>query len=91
MWSPKPLIRILLAGPAALAAALAAMAAMPLWLPSGTAGIDNLILPLLLFPVIWSLTFFYAILEENLVRGSIAFAAVITVNAVPAVLAIQGS
>lgn len=61
--------RWLLAGPGALLAALAAMAAMPVWLPPGAAGIDNVALPILLTPLLWAIPFFYACLEENLPRG----------------------
>lgn len=65
-----PLVaRWLLAGPIALGAAVATLAAMPLWLPAGDAGIDNIALPLILLPLIWAVPFFYACLEENLVRG----------------------
>jgi hypothetical protein len=61
--------RWLLAGTGALLAALATMAAMPVWLPGGAAGIDNIALPILLTPLLWAIPFFYACLEENLPRG----------------------
>lgn len=60
--------RIGLAGPGAVVTALVTMAGMALWLPGGAAGIDNLVLPLVLFPLIWSLLFFHACLDARLLR-----------------------
>lgn len=61
-------IRIGFAGPGAAIAAVAVMAGMALWLPRGSAGIDNLVLPLVLFPLIWSALFFHACLDSRLGR-----------------------
>lgn len=67
----RPLLtRWLLAGPLALVLAVATLAAMPLWLPAGRAGIDNIALPVLLTPLIWAVPFFYACLAENLPRAA---------------------
>lgn len=57
-----------LAGPGALVTALVVMAGMSLWLPGGTAGIDNLVLPLVLAPLIWAALFFHACLDARLGR-----------------------
>ena len=45
-------IRIAFAGPGAVLIALIMMAGMALWLPGGAAGIDNLVLPLILAPLL---------------------------------------
>lgn len=63
-------IRIFFAGPGAVIVALAVMAGMALWLPGGAAGIDNLILPLVLVPLIWAGLFFHACLDSSLARVS---------------------
>ncbi|ARU59487.1 hypothetical protein OLMES_5507 [Oleiphilus messinensis] len=60
--------RFWLAGPLALFVSIAVMAAMPHVLPAGTAGIDHLVFPLLLFPLVWTGAFMYAILETRLGR-----------------------
>lgn len=60
--------RWLLAGPGALIAALLFMAAMPVWAPQGAAGVDHLIMPLILAPLFWGIAFGYACIEENLPR-----------------------
>lgn len=60
--------RILLAGPGAVLVALVVMAGMPLWLPGGAAGVDNLVLPLVLVPLIWAALFFHACLDRRLSR-----------------------
>lgn len=64
-------IRIALAGPGAVIIALVMMAGMALWLPGGAAGIDNLILPLVLVPLVWAGLFFHACLDRRLGRVAI--------------------
>ena len=61
-------VRIGFAGPGAVIVALAVMAGMTLWLPGGVAGIDNLVIPLVLVPLIWAILFFHACLDANLGR-----------------------
>ena len=60
--------RIGFAGPGAVIIALVVMAGMSLWLPGGDAGIDNLVLPLVLVPLIWAGLFFHACLDARLDR-----------------------
>ena len=64
--------RIGLAGPGAVIVALVVMAGMTLWLPRGNAGIDNLVLPLVLVPLLWAGLFFHACLDRKLARVAIA-------------------
>lgn len=66
--------RIGFAGPGAVFVALVVMAGMALWLPGGAAGIDNLVLPLVLAPLIWAVLFFHACLDSRL--GRVALVAV---------------
>ena len=61
-------LRIGFAGPGAAIIALVIMAGMSLWLPRGAAGIDNLVLPLVLVPLIWAALFFHACLDPKLGR-----------------------
>lgn len=58
------LARWLLAGPGALLAGLATMAAMPVWFPPGQAGINNIAFPIILTPLLWAVPFFYALLDD---------------------------
>jgi len=67
----QPWARIILAGPVALVVALTLLAGMPLWLPGGAAGIDNLIMPLVFAPLIWAALFFHACLDRSLVRVAV--------------------
>ncbi len=62
--------RGLLAGPLSLMASGLLMAGAALYLPGGAAGIDNIVLPILLFPLIWCLLLLYALLDERLLRAS---------------------
>lgn len=64
-------IRIGFAGPGAVIIALVVMAGMTLWLPRGAAGIDNLVVPLVLVPLIWASLFFHACLDRRLGRVAI--------------------
>ena len=70
MW-----IRVLLAGPVAILVALTLLAGMPLWLPGGASGIDNLALPLIFAPLLWAGLFFHACLDRSLARVALVAAA----------------
>jgi hypothetical protein len=82
--------RWLLAGPGATVAAIAIMAAMPAWLPSGAAGVDNIVYPLVLVPLIWTAAFLYAVLEPSLPRGVATIGGAVVANALVAILAASG-
>ena len=62
-------LRGLLAGPVCFATAGLVMAGAALWLPKGPASIDNIVLPMALFPLIWALLFFYLLLDRRLGRA----------------------
>jgi hypothetical protein len=76
-------VRVLLAGPVVFVCAGLVMAGGALWLPKGAAQIDNLVLPIVLFPAIWAVLFFYACLDRRLGR---AFAVVGSLAAVHAAM-----
>lgn len=75
-------MRIGFAGPGSVVTALVVMAGMALWLPRGAAGIDNLVLPLILVPLIWSALFFHACLDRRLWRVVVVATALLAVHAV---------
>lgn len=60
--------RVILAGPVAAVLTLLIVAGMPLWFPKGVAGIDHIVLPLILLPMVWALLFFHAVLDRSLLR-----------------------
>ena len=62
-------IRWLLAGPWAILGSILVMCALAVILPPGPGRVDNLVLPLVLFPLIWAVAFFHAVLSENLLRS----------------------
>lgn len=74
-------IRIALAGPGAVVVALVVMAGMALWLPGGAAGIDNLVLPLILAPLIWAGLFFHACLDRRIGRVALIAVGLFVVHA----------
>ena len=60
--------RVTLAGPITILLSAMTFAGMPLWLPRGAAGIDHIILPLILLPAVWAILFFHAVLDRSLAR-----------------------
>lgn len=82
--------RFWLAGPVTLIVSIFIMAAMSLWLPQGKAGIDHLVVPLILFPLIWAAVFFYVILEKRMKRAGIVMALLFLLNALAVVGSIKG-
>ena len=75
-----PGARVWLAGPVSVVVGLLVMLGMPLWLPAGAAGIDNLVLPLLLFPLVWAVLFFHACLDSDLRRVAVVALALATLH-----------
>ncbi|HEY0974159.1 MAG TPA: hypothetical protein VGE57_06670 [Solimonas sp.] len=61
--------RVVLAGPLVFICAALVMSGGALWLPKGPAQIDNIVLPIVLFPAIWAAFFFYACLDRRLGRA----------------------
>lgn len=60
---------MLLAGPLAFTCAALVMCGAALWVPKGPAQIDNIVLPIVLFPAVWAGVFFYSCLDRRLVRA----------------------
>ncbi|MGQ0696655.1 MAG: hypothetical protein ACT4PZ_00290 [Panacagrimonas sp.] len=73
--------RGLLAGPVAFVASAIVMAGGALWIPTGAANIDNIVLPIVLFPAIWAALFFYTCLDRNLVRAWLVTLALLLLHA----------
>ena len=73
-------LRGILAGPLALAAALLVMAGGALWLPVGRAQVNNLVLPVVLFPLLWTALFLYACLDAKLKRAYAIVGALVVAN-----------
>lgn len=73
--------RILLAGPVPVLVALGVLAGMPLWLPGGAAGIDNVVVPLVLAPLVWAALFFHACLDASLRRVALVAGALFLLHA----------
>ena len=72
--------RFWLAGPAAFLLSVAVMLGMAIWFPKGAANVDNIVLPMILFPLIWAIIFFYAYLDRNLKRVGLVFACITAVH-----------
>lgn len=63
------LTRWILCGPVAFAVTFLTMMGMALWWPVGAARVNNIIMPIVLFPLIWAAAVFYALLDDNLPRA----------------------
>ncbi|MEM9148469.1 MAG: hypothetical protein AAGC57_20095 [Pseudomonadota bacterium] len=79
-----------LGGPGTVAFAILATAAMPLWLPEGSAGIDHIVFPIVLFPLTWAAAFFYVVLEGNPRRCLAVMLGAIAMNSVLIAVAFLG-
>jgi hypothetical protein len=73
--------RGVLAGPLAFLTAGVIMAGGTAWLPKGAAQIDNIVLPIGFFPLIWAAVFFYTSLDRKLGRAYLVTFALLLVNA----------
>ncbi|MBO6752609.1 MULTISPECIES: hypothetical protein [Spongiibacter] len=75
--------RWLLAGPLCFLCAFVMMAGASIWLPEGPARIDNVAIPLVLFPAVWGVLFFYSCLgrlgRTYLVVGALTVAHLILI------------
>lgn len=57
------------------------MAGTALWYPEGPAHINNIVVPIALFPAIWAVLFFYLMLDHKLGRAWAVAVALLVVNA----------
>lgn len=76
----RRVIRWVLAGPVAVIIAAIALMGMPIYIPAGPGGVDNLIIPLLMLPIVWAMLFFHAVLDSSLSRVAVVGALVAGVN-----------
>jgi hypothetical protein len=61
--------RVILAGPLVLLCSLGIMGGANLWWPPGDGGVDDIVMPILLYPAVWTALFFYACFERRIGRG----------------------
>ena len=61
--------RIALAGPLALVCSIAILGGSLVWLPPGGGGVNHIVLPIVLYPAVWTSLFFHACFERRLGRG----------------------
>lgn len=90
MWSFLKSARFWLAGPVALLVSIFFMASMSLWLPEGEAGINQLVVPVVLFPMIWAVAFFYPLLDWNIKRATIVMLSALVLCGGSVVASIMG-
>jgi hypothetical protein len=77
----RPWLRGVLAGPVSLIVACLVMAGGAVWLPEGAAKVNNLVLPVVLFPLLWTAAFLYACLDKKLTRAYAVMGALSAANA----------
>ncbi|MEP4891922.1 MAG: hypothetical protein ABJV04_18010 [Aliiglaciecola sp.] len=79
--------RFWLSGPATLAVSLLFMLAMAAWFPPGIGNVNNIMMPLYMFPLIWAILFFYTYLTADLQKAQWILGALFIANT--AILAFQ--
>ena len=82
--------RIFLVGPLVFLSAFLAVCGASVYLPAGPARIDNVAIPLVLFPAIWALLFFYSYLDSRLIRAYTVVLFVLGANLALVLLHING-
>lgn len=80
--------RWVMAGPGAVIVGLLFMAALPVILPRG---MNGLVFPVVLAPLIWAAAFFYVILEENVARAALAMSTSIALLLSIVLLSVTGA
>ena len=83
-------LRIFLVGPLVFLSAFLAVCGASVYLPAGPARIDNVAIPLVLFPAIWALLFFYSYLDSRLIRAYTVVLLVLGANLALVLLHISG-
>jgi hypothetical protein len=79
--------RFWLTGPATLFVSLLVMLGMAVWFPPGAGNVNNIMMPLVMFPLIWAVLFFYTYLTNNMRKAWWLLLALFIVNS--AILAVQ--
>lgn len=74
-------MRALLMGPFVFVAACLTMAGGALWLPHGSAQVNHLVLPVVLFPLLWTGLFLYSCLDARLLRAYAVVGLLTVINA----------
>jgi hypothetical protein len=59
-------LRVILAGPLTFLCAFFIMVGSTAYIPAGPAQLDNIVFPLMLFPALWAILFFYTSLTRRL-------------------------
>ena len=77
----RPWLRGLLIGPLSLVAACLTMVGGAVYLPEGQAHINNIVLPVILFPLLWTVFLLYACLDKKLARAYAVIGVLVLVNA----------
>lgn len=67
-FTKQKVARWVFAGPVSFVNAILVMMGMAVWFPEGTAEVDNVVLPLLVFPLLVVSIFLYAVLDRKLFR-----------------------
>ncbi len=72
--------RFWLAGPLALLLSIVIMAGASIWLPHGDEHVYHMVFPVILFPLIWGVCFFYPLLETSVKRATVVMLGLLFVN-----------
>ncbi len=65
-WNNRPLrTRWIASGPVAFVMAILSMASLPHGLPAGAGGVDHLVMPVIVFPLIWAVLIVLPLLPDR--------------------------
>lgn len=69
--------RWILAGPISLFLSILIMATLPLIMPGGAGGVNNLLLPVLLFPLLWAVCSIWPVAVDRLSKCILVYSGLI--------------
>ena|SRR5687767_5027154 len=81
--------RMILAGPLVMVCSIVIMGGSLVWIPPGAGGVNHIVLPIILYPAIWTGLFFYACFDRQLWRGYAVVGGLLALHAV--LIAIRSS
>lgn len=74
--------RIILAGPLVLLCSILVMGGSHVWVPPGAGGVNHIVMPIVLYPAIWTGLFFYACFDRQLWRSYAVVGGLLALHAV---------
>jgi hypothetical protein len=77
----RRLAQFILVGPLVFLCSILIMGGSLLWVPPGAGGVNHIVLPIVLYPAVWTTLFFYACFDRQLWRSYAVVGGLIALHA----------